>query len=265
MLVAEAPFGGIAPDDNFWNSLLTGASRPAVIGRGILARLPSAPRCKLCRAPAGGWGGAISSLLGRRVDRELLLCHHCLDIVDARPGGAAIEATVIHGNLRSRRGEPSNESAYGFLRLAAEAIDREQGFLDSFKDGAFRAFFIATVGGPNHPERANAALAELYRAGNESGLFGSGVELAAGFATGTARAGTVGRGGAVDFTVTGDPVETAERLAAAAADGEALVALDSWRRYAGSFAKSRLRSVPIPGRLQPVEAVIIRGRMEATI
>lgn len=264
-LVAEAPFGGIAPDDNYWTDRLHGVSRPAVLGRGWLARLPSAPRCKLCRAPAAGWGGAIATLLGHHVERDVLICHRCLDVIDSRPGGAIVEASVIEGELRDDGYRATSEAEIAFLRLAAMAIDRAGGVLDQFRNGTIKAFFLALVGGENHAERATQAMADLFRAGHESGLAALGVVLSAGLATGLGRAGTSSRDGRQDFTLTGTPVDVASRLATAAADGEALVTTDSWRRHGGPVAKSRLRSVPIPGLLLPIEAVVVRGQIEATI
>lgn len=266
-MVAQAPFGGIAPDNGYWAALLSRSGRSALVGSGVLRRLPASPRCKLCRAPAAGIGGAIAGALGRRVRLELLLCEHCIDHLEERPGGAEIDASVIHADLRQIRlsTAPSALQHTQFLRLAAGAIERQGGILDCFRGNVLRAFFVSAIGGDGHAERAAIALAELFQSALDGGFNAAGCELSVGLASGPTWVGAQRGALGTDFTVAGATTEVATKLAAAASDGEALVAMESWRRHGGPVAKSRLRTVPLPGQLSPVEAVIIRGRMEATI
>ena len=152
-----------------------------------------------------------------------------------------------------------------FHFMAARVIDDHGGLIDQFFPSGIMALFLPRIAGDAHAERAIAAAGDLFAAAKVEALGEAGIHLGAGLNSGPAFVGAIGGGDRVDFTARGDTIGIAVKLGAAATAGEALISRETWRRHGGPYAKSRLRTVPIPGALQPVEAVIIRGDLEATI
>ena len=66
---AEEPRG---EDDEAWRGLLLGEDRSLVRMRSLWGRVPNGPRCKVCAAPFGRPGGALTRVFmgaGRRPTR----------------------------------------------------------------------------------------------------------------------------------------------------------------------------------------------------
>lgn len=262
-MVAEAPFGELGSSAD-WNRLTAGTGTTPL--GAMLARLPHGPRCKLCRAPSKGWGGFVASLVGHRVDEPGMLCRSCAVIVASNPADGIADVSVIHADITGSAVSDAPMSEWrAFERIAADGIEAAGGAIDVLAPDRVHAFFVARDSGDGHAARAYEALAALFVAAADSGLSEADVEISAGLSSGRARVGTVRTPHGVDFTATGDIVEMAHRLAAAASGGEALVALESWRSHSGPVAQSRMRTVAIPGHFLPVDAVVVRGSMEATI
>ena len=256
------------PISDYWSRRLNGSGRGTFASRGVWARMPAAPRCKICRAPFEGWGGVVSRLFGRRraVDSKLV-CSRCLKKLDRHPGGGMVDVSALCAELRGPLSpDPTARRAVNrFHRLASELIDRAGGLLSESPGGKVEAFFLASIAGGDHADVVITVTRELFLLAKEAGLAEAGFRLSAGVHTDSAYAGVVRNAGHLDFALVGGSVDIPERLASAATSGEVLVSMGSWRRQGGRFAKSRLRSVPVPGKLRPVEAVIIRGDMEAAI
>jgi len=259
-LVAEAPFGGLA-GGAYWDRVSSrGGGSPAA---ALVARLPHGPRCKLCRAPSQGWGGRVAAFLGYRFESERLICRKCAVRLASNPGDGIAEVSVLHAEIRQRGEVAPNWPP--FALLAVEGIEAAGGIVDAFTPSGAHAFFIGRGADDDHAARAYDAVAALFVAAADTGVADGTLDISVGVSSGRARVGTVHVDDGVDFTATGDIVEMAHGLAAAASTGEALVALDSWRQHSGAVAQSRMRTVPIPGRFVPIDAVVVRGSMEATI
>ena len=264
--------GASSAETDHWHRWLSGGDWAALPRRRILRRLPSPPRCKLCAAPFQGWGSAASWLVGRRRPEDGLVCTHCRRLLRKYRGGAEIDVSVLFAELRGSIGANTGARAAGLIGLAkqfhlmaARVIDDHGGLIDQFFPSGIMALFLPRIAGDAHAERAIAAARDLFAAAKVEALGEAGIHLGAGLNSGPAFVGAIGDGDRVDFTARGDTIGIAVKLGAAATAGEALISRETWRRHGGPYAKSRLRTVPIPGALQPVEAVIIRGDLEATI
>src|SRR5436305_1694679 len=67
--------------------------------RAISARLPAAPRCKLCNAPFAGPLAPLMRLLGKgRSNKNPRFCGDCL--TNAPVGGAEIELSLLFADVR---------------------------------------------------------------------------------------------------------------------------------------------------------------------
>jgi len=71
--------------------------------------------------------------------------------------------------------------------------------------------------------------------------------------------GTTGPAGAVDdFTALGDPVNTAARLAAAAAAGEILLSVATAQAATRWFPEAERRTLEVRGRHEPIDVLVVR-------
>ncbi|MBI4317364.1 MAG: cyclic nucleotide-binding domain-containing protein [Chloroflexi bacterium] len=143
------------------------------------------------------------------------------------------------------------------LDAMTEVIFGYGGTLDKYLGSGVMAFFGDPLPQPDHAARAmRAALAmqhKLKELKQGSGLGAAPVGLGVGLATGWVTAGTVGSAARQEYTVVGDAVTVAARLAATAAPGEVLLA-DKTRRLVGGDASILPRGeVSIEGRRQPVQ------------
>ena len=254
----------LAEGSAYWLRTLAGEDRNLERLRSWLGMLPDAPRCKICRAPFAAWGSLISRGIGRRrASGDVMLCRGCSARVTQHQGTAEVDATIIIADNRASESLHTDGDKTHFTRLVGRAIDRHGGILEKVEDNHLRAFFIAWSAGEDHVRRAIDACRDLFAAASDDrdGRRSIGV----GLHTGRARIGTMSDGDRVDFGATGPIVNVTAKLASAATAGEALVSLAAWRQQGGPVAKSRRRSVPIPGELQPIEAVVVRGDIEAKL
>ncbi len=260
-------------DTAYWQNVFAGTDRGINRSRRLWGRFPAPPRCKICCAPFGSVGRALTRFSRhRRSAANPLLCAACFDILGKHPGGADIDVSVLFADIRGAVAMADGSSASDFRRLlerfyrvAAEVIDDNGGVLDKFLGDSVMALFTPLTAGAAHAERSVAAVRALFAAARGEGLGDAGVQLGAGLNSGMAFVGAIGEGDNLDFSAIGDTVSIAAKLGAAATAGEALISIATWKRIGGPIAKSRLRTVPIPGKLHPVEAVIIRADIEAAI
>ncbi|MHA1559933.1 MAG: hypothetical protein ACTSWI_04585 [Alphaproteobacteria bacterium] len=259
--------GGAGTDvgnDAYWGPLLRGEDRRLERLRGVLARLPDAPRCKICSAPFAGWGNLVSRGIGRqRASTQMTLCRNCHARITQHRGAAEVDATIIIAEFRGGRAPESERENKHFKRLVGRAINHHGGVLEKIDADHLRAFFVTWSAGENHVERAVDASRDLFTVARDDRDGGGWIGV--GLHTGRAHVGTVRDRDRIDFGAVGPIVNVTEKLAAAAPAGEALVSLAAWRRQGGPVAKSRQRSVPIPGELQPIDAVVVRGDIEAKL
>jgi class 3 adenylate cyclase len=128
-----------------------------------------------------------------------------------------------------------------FEELTA-AVQGFGGFVDKFIGDALLALFGAPHAHEDDPERAlNAAIAMLERTARLDarwrGRTGLPLTLHLGVNTGPVVAGGFGAGGAKSYSVTGDTVNTAQRLQSLAGAGDVLVGPTTYRlaRHAFGF------------------------------
>jgi adenylate cyclase len=97
--------------------------------------------------------------------------------------------------------------------LIVPIILRHRGHASKFIGDGLLAVFGAPERLDDHADRAVAAALEIARAVRER--YGEELRIGIGINSGRVVAGTVGGGGRLDFTVIGDPVNTAARVEAA--------------------------------------------------
>lgn len=260
------------PEDEF-RAFMSGDHPGLRRHRQLLARLPSGPRCKTCNAPFGFPGSLVSRAMGRpRFPKNPRFCQMCFNWLSAAGiPGAEVEMTVLFSDVRDSVGlaEALGAAAYSALidryyHVASNAVIMANGIADRFVGDAVLGLFIPGMTGSDHTAAAvDAAQAIVAGTGHPSEPW-----IAAGVAIhrGVAFLGGVGDKGQLhDFTALGDPINTAARLASAAASGEIVISLETALATDLDVTALERRSLELKGKSSPVDvAVIAPARKVAT-
>jgi predicted ATPase/class 3 adenylate cyclase len=138
-----------------------------------------------------------------------------------------------------------------FRELTA-AVQNFGGFVDKFIGDALLALFGAPVAHEDDPERAIRAaldmMARAARLGESAAYAGLPLVLHIGINTGPVVTGGMGVGTAKSYSVTGDTVNTAQRLQTLAAPGEILVGELTHRLTRHAFSYESLGDVVLRGK-----------------
>jgi class 3 adenylate cyclase len=183
--------------------------------------------------------------------------------------GEEVEVTVLFLDVRDFTPFAERASAREVVAALNELYDlvvpvivRHGGHANKFVGDGLLAVFGAPDRLADHADRAVAAACELSRLVAERGPLAIGV----GVNTGTVLAGTVGGGGRLEFTVIGDPVNTAARVEALTREtGDALLITEATRRALrrehGGWAPRG--TVELRGRSEPVAVHAPAGQVGA--
>jgi adenylate cyclase len=239
-----------------WQALLVDGYEPLKRVQKVFSKLPSDPRCTMCKSAFGGVGGRIFGWTGRKPSRKNPnLCQYCFDHLP--DGGLELDIGVVFADVRgsTAMGEQSSATDFAerlnhFYAAAAEVLIDHDGIIDKLIGDEVMALFLPGLGGPDY--RRRAALAAIDLAGATHGLP---VGVAAN--AGTAFVGNVGSGTIKDFTALGDAVNTASRLQSFASPGEVVLATELYDLVAGDHPSARAERVEVRGRAAPVDVRIL--------
>ena len=153
-----------------------------------------------------------------------------------------------------------------FAELTA-AVQRFGGFVDKFIGDALLALFGAPVAHEDDPERALRAALDMMARTTDLGersnaVAGQPLMLHIGVHTGPVVTGGFGVGNAKSYSVTGDTVNTAQRLQSMAAPGEILVGPLTHRLTRHAFAYELLGDVALRGKAGSVLVHRLAGHLE---
>ena len=154
-----------------------------------------------------------------------------------------------------------------FEELTA-AVQQFGGFVDKFIGDALLALFGAPIAHEDDPERALRAALDMIertaRLGERSAAHGgSPLMLHIGINTGPVVTGGFGAGSSKSYSVTGDTVNTAQRLQSMGAPGEVLVGPLTHRLTRHAFAFKSLGDVALRGKVGSVLVHRLGGPLEA--
>ena len=196
------------------------------------------------------------------------------DSLKADGGANRRTITVLFADLSgftsmSERLDPEVMQAFQnelFAELTA-AVQGYGGFVDKFIGDALLALFGAPAAHEDDPERAVRAaidmIARTASLGERSKLNGgSPLKLHVGINTGQVVAGDLGAGVAKSYSVTGDTVNTAQRLQSMAPPGEVLVGPLTFRLTRHAFAYESLGDVALKGKMGSVLVHRLKGPLE---
>lgn len=153
-----------------------------------------------------------------------------------------------------------------FEELTA-AVQNFGGFVDKFIGDALLALFGAPAAHEDDPERALWAALDMIRRTTQLGerskvCAGSPLILHIGINTGHVVAGGLGAGATKSYSVTGDTVNTAQRLQSMAPSGEVYVGPLTFRLTRHAFAFESLGDVALRGKVGSVLVHRLRGPLD---
>jgi adenylate cyclase len=252
-------------NEEFWRDFLSGGHSRERVGRMFFKLIPHAPRCRLCAAPFAGAGAPVMRLIGKRPsDQNPNWCASCFTFMSRHHGGAEIEVTMLFADVRGSTTLAEGMPSADFRRLmdrfydtAATVIFDNDGIVDKFVGDELVAMFFPLLSGERHAARGIDAARALLEATRHTDPNGPWVPLGAGVHTGLAWVGAVGSETHTELTAVGDAVNTAARLASAAAAGEILVTADA-ATAAGLESDLERRPLELRGKKQLTEVVTIR-------
>jgi len=253
-------------DEEFWRSFLEqGGDSWKGIGRQVLKRIPSDPRCRMCASPFHGPGAPLMRLIGKRQSlANPNWCTTCIDFMTKHHGGAEVDGAMLFADIRGSTALAERMSSGEYSELlnryfatATSVVFKHDGYIDKFVGDELVALFFPLLSGERFIARAVAAAQDLLRATGHDDPTGPWVPVGAGVHAGRAWFGIVGEGTHIELTAVGDTVNVAARLAAAAGAGEVLVS-------AAAAAASDLdpslerRALELKGKELPTEVVSVR-------
>lgn len=248
-----------AGDEAFFQALETHRVRMFV---RLMRRLPSDPRCAICRVPYGGLGGRLMGRLGFAPSRKNpRLCSECFE--KAPMGGLEMEVGILFADVRgfTALAERQTPDAVATLlnRFYATAVDIlcEHAIIDKLVGDQVMALYLPQIF-PGEPARHMIADAQSLLAAADYGEERPWVELGIGLDFGTAYVGNVGSGEVKDFTAIGDVVNTAARLQAAAASGETVMSSRVHDRAGEHAVGAEPRELALKGKSEPEIAMVRR-------
>ena len=239
-----------------WQRLLVDGYEPLKVAQKVFRRLPSEPRCRLCRNPFGGVGGRITGWLGRKPSRKNpTLCQACFDSLPS--GGIEIDVGVVFADVRGSTaiGERSSPTSFAarlnrFYATATEVFVRHDALVDKLIGDEVMALFVPGLSGPDYRRKAALAAIELAAAAGDLPV---GVAANAGVAF----VGNVGSGTVMDFTALGDAVNTGARLQGHARPGQVVLASDLYALVAAEHPGAVAERIDVRGRAAPVDVHVL--------
>ena len=206
-------------------------------------------------------------LLSPAIAEQVLSGH-----LEVKKGGELRETTVLFADIRgfttiSEAYEPQIvvDALNEYFERMVEIVFRYEGTLDKFIGDEMMVLFGSPVAHRDDPSRAVRAALEMQAALgaiNERHAQRSlpPFEIGIGINTGEVVAGYIGSSQALEYTVIGDPVNTASRLCSLAKPGQTLVSEGTMAKLGGGFDLRELPAEQVKGKAQPIRVFELLGR-----
>ena len=242
---------------------------PFLRSRRWHARIPSAPRCKLCAAPFSGPGGLVMRYLDHaRWPKNPKYCTGCFRMLSSNHGGAEVECSLLFADVRGSTAIAESSSPREFTRLmgrfydtASEVLVDRDGIVDKFVGDEIIGIFVPAMASPQHAIRAVDAARTLLAKIGFGTPSGPWLPIGIGVNTGIAYVGSIGEGSATEMTAMGDVVNVTARLSSMAGPGEILVTIAA-SAAAGLSADLPRRTLQLKGRSEQTDVVVLTAASE---
>ncbi len=193
--------------------------------------LPRDPRCRMCLAPFKGLGGWWLGRKGKQPSsRNPHYCAACDGFLDAFPGGAEVEMSMLFVDIRqsteyAQQAKPADvqKRVTAFLDAATRAITDNDGFIMAFYGDCVVAVWPPGFAGEDHAQKALTAAHALVKPGLVPDQ-NHPIDVGVGLHCGSVFIGTVeaAKGLFRDVSIFGQEVIVCARLAGLAAPGQVL-------------------------------------------
>jgi adenylate cyclase len=246
--------------EEIWRGILMGTHPRFRKSRSLYKHFPGEPRCKMCAVPFEGPFAPIMRLRGRgRWSKNPKYCGTCFSLLSNVRGGAEIPCTLLFADVRGSTELAERISSSEFSQLlnrfydtAARILVENDAIVDKFVGDEVMAIFIPALVQERHAARAIATARQILSAVNE-------LPIGIGIQTGNAFVGAVGEAPHTELTALGDVVNTAARLASAAAAGEILVSREAAEAAGLELGPLEHRSLELKGKSAPTDVVVLSG------
>jgi adenylate cyclase len=261
-----------------WHAYLTGdqsrLDRKVRVVQQVFRRLPREPRCKVCRAPFKGMGGALVSLIGFGAGRSSFnpsLCDRCEKIVKKHQVGLEMSLTLLFADVRGSTALAETVGASSFHQLinryyqvGVEALSQTDALINRLIGDALIGLYVPGIAGPDYVQRAVDGARLLLEATGYGSADGPWIQVGVGIHTGVGYVGAVGYAeGVSDITVLGDAANVAARLASQAAGGEILVSQETCEAGNLDLQDCEPRVLELKGRNEPSMARVIHAGLSS--
>lgn len=220
-------------NEGLWQTIFAKGHPDLAKQHWLHRKLPKNPRCKMCLAPFEGIGGWVMRKRGKGVsNRNPHYCNACDGFLDAYPGGADVEMSMLFVDIRNSTqyaegAAPADVSrrVNAFLDTATGTITRQDGFIMAFYGDCIVAVWPPGFSGPDHALKALRAAELMAQSSAIVDAEGEPIPVGIGVHTGTVFIGTVSaaKGLFRDVSIFGENVIKTARLASIAKASEALV------------------------------------------
>jgi adenylate cyclase len=231
--------------------------------RWTMRHMPSDPRCRLCNAPYGGFGGRVMRRFGFGPSRKNpTLCNTCFE--QAPMGGVDLEIGVLFADVRGftamAEGMAPSDVAELLNRFyeCASAILSRSAIIDKLVGDEVMALYVPQLFPGDEWEDgmmrdARDLLAAVgYVPDGEPWL-----RLGVGLDVGRAYVGNVGSGEVKDFSALGDVVNTAARLQGSADGGQIVISERLAGRLTTGLSGTTVTSLALKGKSEPESVRVV--------
>ena len=190
-----------------------------------------------------------------------------MDICQKHPGGAEVELSMLFVDVRGSTSIAEGMGAAEFSRLmnrfyaaVTKSLIRSDAFIDKLVGDEVIGLYLPIFAGKEHARKAVEAAQDVLRATGHGSAHGPWLAVGVGVHTGPAFFGTVSgaEGSVTDFTALGDSMNTAARLVAEAAAGEALISDAAYAAAGVDLGPLERRSLQVKGKTERVDAWALR-------
>jgi adenylate cyclase len=193
--------------------------------RAVMRHLPSEPRCRLCHAPYGGFGGRIMRGFGFAPSRKSpTLCNTCFE--NAPMGGVEMEIGVLFADVRrfthlAEKMAPKDiAQLLNRFYLHATAILSRSAIIDKLVGDEVMVLYLPLLMADGWEGDMLRDASDLLEAVGFASSEVPWLRVGVGLDVGRAFVGNVGADDVKDFTALGDVVNTAARSQSSAGPGQ---------------------------------------------
>ena len=254
-------------NEELWKTIFAAGHPDLQKQQWLHKKLPLKPRCRMCLVPFKGIGGWIMRMKGKAQNsRNPNYCNACDKFLEAFPGGAEVEMSILYVDIRHSTQYTQNNSAAdvshrtnAFLNESTRIITDNDGFIMAFYGDCIVAVWPPGFCGEDHALKAQRAATELARNNKLTDADGKPIPVGVGVHTSNFFIGTVSalQGSFRDVSIFGSNVNLTARMASRAAVSQVLGSAENIIASGGKPTSFNCETVELKGFQDPVDVYTI--------